>query len=304
MNRSFISYCCAFVLIFWLFPGNLPAPTPPDDLDHATDGIYADLVTQLIKEGYNSDYVRYLYNSGDDVFYYRLTKINLVQREREDHYRRMFNNEAKRSIRDFIITHKTQFDKVEEKYGVDSEVIASILYVESRFGQVAGVNPVLYVLSSMTLAPADWNIEQLVEELDELFPDISDGEREDKISWLKSRARRKANWAYSELKTLLDLQKTHQIDVKNLRGSWAGAFGMPQFMPTSFEAYAVDGDENGKIDLYTTTDAIASVANYLYRNGWRGTVTEQKKRKTVWRYNHSNYYVDLIMDLAEATKIN
>jgi len=52
------------------------------------------------------------------------------------------------------------------------------------------------------------------------------------------------------------------------------------------------------VDLYNTEDAIASVANYLYRNGWRGTITTQKKRDAIWRYNHSQYYVNLIMDLA------
>ncbi|MBD3274114.1 MAG: hypothetical protein GF372_02325 [Candidatus Marinimicrobia bacterium] len=307
MYRSVLKYCLSlstFLIVMCLLPYNLFAPPLPDDLSKREDAIYNDLVNRLVQDGHDPDYIKYLYGSGNDVFYYRLTKINLIQRESRDIYRRMFNDEAKRDIRAFLVKHENQFAKMEHKYGVDRETIAAILYVETRFGRVTGNHPVVYVLSSMTLAPADWNIEQLVEELDELFPELTESERVEKVQWLKRRAQRKSSWAYRELNTLLKLDKSHNLNASDLKGSWAGAFGMPQFMPTSFEAYAVDGNGDDIIDITGADDAIASVANYLYRNGWRGTMTRQKKRKAIWRYNHSNHYVDLIEDLANATTVN
>lgn len=307
MHRSVLKYrllLCPMLIALWLLPYTLFAPPVPDDLSKREEAIYTDLVSRLVEDGHDPDYLKYLYGSGNDVFYYRLTKINLIQRESKDIYRRMFNEEAKRDIRAFLVKHEQQFTKMEHKYGVDREAIASILYVETRFGRVPGNHPVVYVLSSMTLAPADWNIEQLVEELDDLFPELTESERAEKIQWLKRRAERKSSWAYRELNTLLKLDKSHNLNATDLKGSWAGAFGMPQFMPTSFEAYAVDGNGDDIIDITMADDAIASVANYLYRNGWRGTMTRQKKRKAIWRYNHSNHYVDLIEDLANATAVN
>jgi len=288
------------LLIIVSGPRRIIAPNLPARLNDASSGVYADLMEKLIREGHDQHYLRRIYAPDQNIFYQRLTRINIVQRERPEPYRRMYSQQAVQSIRDFLAVNEESFDTCEQKYGVDREVIAAILFVESRFGKVSGDNLVLYVLSSMALAPEDWNIKQLIENLDQELPDLSPEERAEKIAWIRRRARVKANWAYDELNTLLQLRHTHRIESERVKGSWAGAFGIPQFVPTSFEAYAVDGDENGTIDIYTVEDAIASVANYLYRNGWRGTITREKIRTVIWRYNHSRYYVNLIEDLAEA----
>ncbi len=304
LNAVKFGLILGLLLVLLNVPTNeLFAPSLPADADRQ-EAIYDELMARLVEDGHDSNYVKYLYGTGNNIFYYRLTKINLVQPESRDIYRRMFNDQAQRDIRAFLVKHENQFTKMEHKYGVDRETIAAILYVETRFGKVTGDNPVVYVLSSMTLAPADWNMKQLVEELDELFPELNESERTEKIAWLERRAQRKSRWAYNELSTLLKLDKSHNLNVADLKGSWAGAFGMPQFMPTSYEAYAVDGNGDEIIDITQADDAIASVANYLYRNGWRGTMTRQKKRKAIWRYNHSYHYVDLIEDLANATTVN
>ncbi len=287
-------------LLVFTGPQRIIAPNPPARLNDASSGVYADLMEKLIREGHDQNYLQRIYAPDQNIFYQRLTKINIVQRERAEPYRRMYSQQAVQSIREFLAAHEEIFNICEQKYGVDREVIASILFVESRFGQSSGDNLVLYVLSSMALAPTEWNIKHLIEELDGEMPDLTPAERAEKIAWIRRRARVKANWAYDELNTLLRLRHSYRIESERVRGSWAGAFGIPQFVPTSFEAYAVDGDGNGTIDIYTIEDAIASVSNYLYRNGWRGTITREKMRTVIWRYNHSRYYVDLIEDLAGA----
>jgi membrane-bound lytic murein transglycosylase B len=119
---------------------------------------------------------------------------------------------------------------------------------------------------------------------------------------IEKRATKKSNWAINELIALEKIYKTSRIEILNLYGSWAGAFGMSQFLPSSYTNWAVDGNADGKIDLFETEDAIYSVANYLKINGWGNSIEQQ--RKAVFHYNNSNAYVDAVLLLAEKIKKN
>ncbi len=292
-------YLFSLILIVCLLPPALHTAPTPDGYDHNTSHVYSPLVEKLENDGFPRDYLEAIYITPETKFYERLTRINLLHREKADPYAKMRNADAVHAIREFLTAHEETFRQMKERYPVDPGVIAAILYVESRFGKAAGDHPVLYALSSMTLAPEDWSIRALIDRMDSVFPDLTAMERERKITWIQDRAASKASWAYDELTTLLKLRESHDLDVQSLEGSWAGAFGIPQFLPSSYAAYAVDGNGDGRIDLYTMKDAIMSVANYLYENGWRsGNINQEKKRRTIWSYNHSSYYVDLITYLA------
>lgn len=112
------------------------------------------------------------------------------------------------------------------------------------------------------------------------------------------RARSKARWAYRELRTVLIMADEQHFDPLDTKGSWAGAYGLPQFIPTSAKAYGRDGDGDGAINLNTLPDAVASVAHYLRVHGYK-TDDPKKRRKAVWHYNHSEEYVDCILGLAD-----
>lgn len=80
----------------------------------------------------------------------------------------------------------------------------------------------------------------------------------------------RATFFRGELESLLVLAQAQKLNVADIRSSYAGALGMPQFMPSSWQKYAVDGDEDGHIDLWQNpSDAIASVAHFLVRHGWQ-----------------------------------
>lgn len=278
----------------------LTADLPPDGFDHSDPQVYSPLIQKLKHDGFSEEFLNQFYSTSDTRFYERLTRVNLLHREQADPYDKMKNPEAIAAIRNFTISHQDFLQQIESRFEVDRHVIAAILYVESRFGKSSGKHPVLYTLSSMTLAPEDWSIRSLIERMDSLFPDLSGIERERKLTWIKDRAESKATWAYSELTTLLELKQSRGLDINSLKGSWAGAFGIPQFLPSSYAAYGVDGNGDGSVDLYTMKDALASVANYLHENGWRSHgISQERKRRAIWSYNHSKYYVDLITYLAE-----
>ena len=90
------------------------------------------------------------------------------------------------------------------------------------------------------------------------------------------------------------------IDPLAITGPSAGAFGLTQFLPSSYLRFAVDrrcGD--GVVSLYDPDDAIASTANYLRGNGWRPGISYTDQRRVIWTYNHSDAYIDTVLRLAD-----
>ena len=132
-----------------------------------------------------------------------------------------------------LAAHRAIFDQVEKAYGVDRFIITSIWGIESNFGTMGGDRPV--IRSTATLACV--------------------GRRQD----------------YFRDEFLSALEILHRGDVRpeQLIGSWAGAFGPTQFMPTSFKRFAVDFDGDGRRDVVdSASDLIASTANNLQKDGW------------------------------------
>lgn len=122
----------------------------------------------------------------------------------------------------------------EARYGVDRYVIAGVWGVESNFGKDIGGRPLVQSLST-----------------------------------LACYAPRRREYFTGELMATLKIVQDGDIDPANLRGSWAGAFGHTQFMPSTFQRLAVDGDGDGHRDIMTSVpDAVASTANFLKKAGW------------------------------------
>lgn len=116
-----------------------------------------------------------------------------------------------------MAANRERLRKIEAAYGVGREVLVAILRIETNFGRSTG--SYLLVNSLLTLA--------LIEN-------------------------RRSSWAEEELAQLLHLCRRQNRDPLSLKGSWAGAFGFPQFIPSSYLKYGVDGNEDGAVDLYIT----------------------------------------------------
>ena len=113
----------------------------------------------------------------------------------------------------------------------------------------------------------------------------------------KDRLKRKAAWARRELQTYLKYCAAHRLDPFTYCGSWAGAIGFCQFLPSSLQRCGVSAGGQGPVDLFTHDDAIFSIACYLQKSGF------QRQNRTSWRravysYNHSDAYVDTVLTLA------
>ena len=133
-----------------------------------------------------------------------------------------------------LLQHADTLQRVEQIYGVDPATVVAVWGVESNFGQNFGSYPIIQALGT-----------------------------------LSCYGRRQAFFR-KEFFAALKIVQSGDISAEEFKGSWAGAFGHTQFMPTTFERLAVDFDGDGRRDLMNNTaDALGSTANYLKRNGWR-----------------------------------
>ncbi len=166
--------------------------------------------------------------------------------------------------REILAQYKPQFDAMERAYGVDRYIVAAIWGIESNYGTQGGDRSV--VNSTATLACV--------------------GRRQ----------------AYFKDEFLSALEILHRGDVRpeHLRGSWAGAFGGTQFMPTSFKRYAVDFDGDGRRDVVDDpADLIASTANNLKRDGWESGQTWGYEVAVPRGFNYMLADRALVMTLAQ-----
>jgi membrane-bound lytic murein transglycosylase B len=203
--------------------------------------------------------------------------------------------------RTFMSNYRDTLAAAARRFKVSPAVVSAILMIESRFGEVTGEHLVAYRLSRVASAPEDRNVQWNYERLSKETPNIS-------LRALKKRAEYLDKTFYPEIRTLLQMAERDGLDVFQLKGSISGAFGLPQFLPTSFEKYAVDGDGDGEISVFKLEDAIFSVANYFAESGWRDGLSQSRKHDVVMKYNKSKAYAEAVLKIAgeleaEAKKI-
>lgn len=198
-----------------------------------------------------------------------------------------------KKCRDFIDQHAVAFARAELNYGVPSEVAAALLFVETRLGGYLGKYNAFYMLASMSVTRDPSDIPEYMSKLPG---------SEQQIPWIREKMAVKADWAYKELKALLSYCYANGIDPLKVKGSVYGAMGLCQFMPSNISRYGVDGNANGIIDLFTVDDAVASLSNYLRRNGWKSGLSISQQTRVLRSYNAMDIYAHTILALARTIR--
>lgn len=193
-----------------------------------------------------------------------------------------YNQSKGMSQRDFIKQYQSFLLKTSYKYQVPEEVILSILWVESRIGMNIGKFSVLNVYFNLALLQNPEVFSDVFRWIKKKYP------RQDRFQLFK-KIWIKGQWGLKELISLIILSEQHKINISSLYGSYAGAFGIPQFIPSSYLSYAKDGNGDGVIDLFNIKDAIVSTANYLSKKGW--TTKKRKQHRAILSYNNSYRYL-------------
>ena len=140
--------------------------------------------------------------------------------------------------REIVARHRATLDEVAKKYGVPATIVAGIWGMESSFGRFRGSRPIVAALATLAWDP------------------------------------RRATFFRGELFNALEILNRGDIDAAHMKGSWAGAMGQAQFMPSSYLQFAEDFDGDGRRDIWSTpADVFASIANYLKGKGWNADQT-------------------------------
>ena len=242
---------------------------------------YVDLKYQLVRQGVDKDFVLKTFADPRNQFLPQVVKkIAYLRKERAADYSHFLKPEVVSRGRAYLSEHRRDLNRAQALYGVLPEVIVAILTVETNLGNVTGKYSVFNVFASLAVMDT---------------PEVM--AEADLSSHLKARLKKKAAWAQRELKILLQYCQENRLDPFQYCGSWAGALGYSQFLPSSLARCGKDGDGDGKVDLFTHPDAIFSIANYLSKSGFR------PDKQTTWRravlaYNHSDAYADTVLMLA------
>lgn len=163
-----------------------------------------------------------------------------------DYYERVINDLRIQRARNFLATNRVMLNQIGEQYGVQPRFIVALLAVESDLGEVQGSYEIIQSLATLAY----------------------DG--------------RRSEYFKGELFNALKIIDKGHVRMEDMTGSWAGAMGWCQFMPTSFLKYAQDFNADGITDIWNTpADAAASAANYLRENGWKADETWGRKVRLV-----------------------
>jgi len=251
------------VLIFWgcVTSG---AAWPSADNPSEIPSLPASLIERLHEQDFSDYTIQQIFSDPRIKLYPQIV-------EKRDRGPTCFNGEfglfGKKSVargRRVLSDNYGFFKKLEGLYGVEKETIVAIFRVETNLGTYNGTYSVFNSFFTMATLP-----------------------------------NRRSEWAEEELVQLLVICRNEGKDPLSIKGSWAGAFGLCQFVPSSFLTYAVNGDGDGVVDLFNFFDAMASIANYLKQNGWQSNSLALKK-KAIFAYNHCDNYVKAVLAYAKA----
>lgn len=156
---------------------------------------------------------------------------------------------------------------IEASYGVPREVLVAIFRVETNLGSNLGQYRVFNSLLTLTVM-----------------------------------VNRRSVWAAQELFNLLALCGNNQVNPFSIRGSASGAFGLCQFVPSSYLAYGTDGNGDGIVDLFDFSDAMASTANYLKAHGWHNR-NAGKQFRAILAYNHCENYAKAVLTYSKQVRL-
>jgi membrane-bound lytic murein transglycosylase B len=228
----------ALVIALFFVPGRQDTPPPADVAIGAPQPFnewLGALVTEARERGYSDTLVNEALTGLEPLV--RVVQNDRAQAELTIGFERYFvarvNAAVIRRGREMARQHQRLLVRLERTYGVPRRIVLAIWGLESRYGRNTGRTPVFRALATLAWEP------------------------------------RRATFFRGQLFDALTMVARGHTDVETMTGSWAGAMGQTQFMPSSYLEYAVDEDGDGRRDIWgSTPDVLGSIANYLKGHGW------------------------------------
>lgn len=286
-----------FALIFWMVL-SLSGPASAN---------WSPLIDRLVADGFDASAIRTLFSRPEVRFEPRamttkvetlLTKSSKIPGKPPSYnpkfvYRGFLKEKVIARAHSYLSENTELLEKISKKYYVPKEIVVSILLVETRLGDFLGKQWAFNSLAGMALCT---DLETIRPFITKTL--ISPGNED----LARAICLQKANWAYTELKALIQYASIIGFDPLSLPGSIYGAIGLCQFMPSNVLPYGVDADNDGRIDLFSKVDALSSIANYLMKHGWRRNLDKGSQFQIILTYNKSSIYANTVLAVAEKLK--
>lgn len=253
--------------------------------------------SRLVKEGFTRSFITEMKQSYEIQGFTEVLKLNiLLFLRKSDYHGPQVTGQAAQEVQEFMSANEESLRRAEKTHKVPGSVIASLLWLESRHGKNQGRFHVPSVYLHLLQAERKPVLSYLRSESRSFADKVTKAQ----MQKIEERTKTKATWALSELR---ELQKIHSWKWKigtALRGSFSGAFGMAQFLPSSYVRWARSAKPKTQPDLSQAADAIESVAYYLRDHGW--AKKKEAQIDALMEYNKSKDYANAILDLAKRVK--
>jgi membrane-bound lytic murein transglycosylase B len=230
----------------------------------------------------------------------KIVSLNIFGFLAHGNYSLHYSKSAVKKTKAFVHKYGKTLKLAEKRYHVSKESIAALLWVETKFGKYTGSYKLSDVYFSLLQASHPSVVAITLQELNDRKPAAIQANPKFTEEFLEQkvvdRSIQKSAWALDQLKAIDGLYLKGHDHLLNMKASYAGAFGFPQFIPTTYADYAISCNEQDA-DLYNMRDAILSVAHYLKEKGW----DEKKpaaKSDALFEYNRSRDYGDVILKIA------
>ncbi len=232
------------------------------------DSVYALIRDEAISAGIDKTFLNKTFNHKDIKVHSKIKELFEKPYEKKSwaEYRKIFVTKKRvDSGAKFYSSQYNLLDSTSTSMNIDPLLILSIIGVETNYGTQRG----------------NYNV------FNALYTQI------------KIMPGKRSRWAKKELISFLKYCYNDNISPHSIKGSYAGAFGYGQFIPTSFANYSVDGNKNGKREPYAWGDVFSSIANYLIKNGYPTSEIKDPKEvyDSIFSYNHSDNYVRVVLEL-------
>ena len=278
-------------IFFWV---TLLATVPLSAADNVAKDYFKALKERLIVDGFNKDKIQEIYADPKTEMAIKTVALFFSHNESRLNYDQFLSKRELKKAQNYIDQHKDILTKVEQEYGVPKTIITAIALVETRLGTYLGGSSILNTLSTLSAIDSP--------ELKEMVWESIPKKRRIDRQTFEQKVSTKSKWAYKELLAYLTYTSKEGLNPAEIKGSYAGAIGISQFMPSNIIAYAKDGDNDGRIDLFDHDDAVTSIASYLKHYGWKPGLSDEEAYQVLYYYNHSSYYVNTLLKISKKLK--
>ena len=285
----FLTILTLFFLIFANLAAATNEPSEEDKIDEMAFRGWGYLAHHLHERGMSHRTISKLFLD-KRVPKFTFVPFAVAPKESERIYTQFLEPERIQRARKYLAEHKLFFRSANVQFQIPPEVIAAIILIETDLGNFTGNHAILPRLARLANAATPTNI---VENYDRL---IAEGE-DVTFQQVEERASYLFRLFLPEVEATVRIARHREFDPLHIRGSYAGAFGYAQFLPTSFERFAVDGNNDGVTSLFQHPDAILSVARFLSYH--ESEVHEAALRKAIRRYNNSAPYVEAVLSVSK-----